>query len=91
MQVLVNLILVSTTDPGIIPRNDEKYSQEVVTTADGVKSRRVVLNGVQMKLKYCRICRIFRPPRSTHCAICDNCVEKYDHHCLWIGHCIALV
>lgn len=91
MQVLINLFLVSTTDPGIIPRNDQKYSQEAGTADGGTKSERVIVDGVEMKLKYCRICRIFRPPRSCHCAICDNCVERYDHHCPWIGQCIALV
>lgn len=91
MQVLINLFLVSTTDPGIIPKNDQKYSQEAGTADGGTKSKRVIVDGVEMKLKYCRICRIFRPPRSCHCAICDNCVERYDHHCPWIGQCIALV
>ncbi|XP_061336659.1 probable protein S-acyltransferase 1 [Gastrolobium bilobum] len=82
--VLINLVLVSTTDPGIIPRNDQESFE------DGTKSKKVIVNGVEVKLKYCRICKIFRPPRSCHCAICDNCVERYDHHCPWIGQCIAL-
>lgn len=90
MQVFINLILVSATDPGIIPRNDQANIEDV-GTSDGTRSKRVMINGVEMKLKYCRICKIFRPPRSCHCAVCDNCVEKFDHHCPWIGQCIALV
>ncbi|CAK7348975.1 unnamed protein product [Dovyalis caffra] len=88
--VLVNLFLVSTTDPGIIPRNDGSSIEETAGTSDGTRKKRVTVNGVEIKLKYCRICKIFRPPRSCHCAICDNCVEKFDHHCPWIGQCIAL-
>ncbi|KAK7324797.1 hypothetical protein VNO77_28644 [Canavalia gladiata] len=87
--VLVILIFASTTDPGIIPRNDQGTSEEA-GIKDGTKSKKVTVNGVEMKLKYCRVCRIFRPPRSCHCAICDNCVERYDHHCPWIGQCIGL-
>ncbi|KAE8075705.1 hypothetical protein FH972_014398 [Carpinus fangiana] len=87
--VLVNLILVSSIDPGIIPRNDQE-STEDVGISNGTRRRRVTINGVEKKLKYCRICKIYRPPRSCHCALCDNCVEKFDHHCPWIGQCIAL-
>ncbi|KAK1566578.1 hypothetical protein Q3G72_001592 [Acer saccharum] len=87
--VLVNLILVSANDPGIIPRNDQA-SVEEVGTSDGTRRKKITVNGVELKLKYCRICKIFRPPRSCHCAVCDNCVEKFDHHCPWIGQCIAL-
>ncbi|KAL9384772.1 hypothetical protein Peur_021782 [Populus x canadensis] len=88
--VLVTLFLVSTIDPGIIPRNDGSSIEETAGTSDGTRRKRVTVNGVELKLKYCRICKFFRPPRSCHCAICDNCVEKFDHHCPWIGQCIAL-
>ncbi|KAK8522734.1 hypothetical protein V6N12_056434 [Hibiscus sabdariffa] len=85
--VLVNLILVTAIDPGIIPRSTEQQSS---VEDIGSSSKKVSVNGVELKLKYCRICRIFRPPRSCHCAVCDNCVENFDHHCPWIGQCIAL-
>ncbi|XP_044502869.1 probable protein S-acyltransferase 7 [Mangifera indica] len=86
--VLVNLTLVTATDPGIIPRNDQA-SMEEVGTSNGARRKIVTINGVELRLKYCRICKIFRPPRSGHCVVCDNCVEKFDHHCPWIGQCIA--
>ena len=85
-QVVGNMIFVSTMDPGIIPRNEQACVDEV-----GTRKKSVKINGVELKLKFCRICKIFRPPRSCHCAVCDNCVEKFDHHCPWIGQCIGLV
>ncbi|CAL9088498.1 unnamed protein product [Musa acuminata var. zebrina] len=83
--VIVNLILASTRDPGIIPRNQVSNATDIIS-----RSRRVSVEGVSVKIKYCKICKIYRPPRSCHCVVCDNCVDRFDHHCPWIGQCIGL-
>ncbi|KAH0468948.1 hypothetical protein IEQ34_002180 [Dendrobium chrysotoxum] len=87
--VIVSLILASTRDPGIIPRNESSPSEDIAS-GSRVRSRRITIDGIEIKIKYCRICKIFRPPRSCHCPVCDNCVEKFDHHCPWLSQCVGL-
>ncbi|KAG8388113.1 hypothetical protein BUALT_Bualt02G0092000 [Buddleja alternifolia] len=100
LYVLVLLLLTSGRDPGIIPRNahpPEPESNEVSSMEFGPgqtprlpRIKEVVVNGITVKVKYCDTCMLYRPPRCSHCSICDNCVERFDHHCPWVGQCIGL-
>lgn len=92
--------MAATRDPGIIPRNSQA-ALSPSSVEDGAASsartappnRFLVVNGVEVRvrLKFCRTCKIHQPPRSHHCAVCDNCVDKFDQHCPWISQCVGLV
>lgn len=81
---MVTLLITAFTDPGIIPRNSCKRMTFIPKHQD------ICVDGRTVRLKLCQTCKIIRPPRAFHCPICDNCVERFDHHCPWIGTCIGL-
>jgi hypothetical protein len=39
--------------------------------------------------RYCRACRVWRPPRAAHCRECGWCVRRFDHHCGALGNCVG--
>jgi hypothetical protein len=38
----------------------------------------------------CPDCETVRTSRSRHCAICNRCIERFDHHCPWINNCVGV-
>jgi len=77
---LVSFLLAAATDPGIIPRSQPGETAEYPIQPLDIDGKPV---------KFCQTCRIYRPRRAKHCKFCDNCVEKFDHHCPWVGTCIG--
>ncbi|KAG7516569.1 palmitoyltransferase ZDHHC23-like [Solea senegalensis] len=41
------------------------------------------------KWSRCPVCNIVRPPRAGHCRTCGSCVQRLDHHCIWINSCVG--
>jgi len=86
---LIYLIKSSFTEPGIIKRNYKKSIVENMTTNYNKYSILHIKNGHLIKYIPCYTCNIIRPVRTSHCAECDNCTERFDHHCIWIGQCVG--
>ncbi|CAG5107860.1 Oidioi.mRNA.OKI2018_I69.chr1.g3521.t1.cds [Oikopleura dioica] len=83
---MVHFITASTMDPGIFPRVPP---EEVVEDDLMPLYKNININNVAVQMKWCSTCKFYRPPRSSHCSVCDNCVQDFDHHCPWLGNCIG--
>lgn len=86
---LVNLFMTAFMDPGIVPRRPDPSHGNPLSKQKPPSTQKVTINHIKQKLKFCDTCNLYRPPRSTHCSICDNCVDRFDHHCPWVGNCVG--
>ncbi|KAG6275624.1 hypothetical protein E4U48_002030 [Claviceps purpurea] len=97
---LSSFMHASASNPGILPRNlhrfpptdDDDDPLRLAPPRNGwilVRSAEPTTAAMEVPVKYCRTCNIWRPPRAHHCRLCDNCIEGHDHHCVWLNNCVG--
>ena len=78
---IISHILSIFLNPGI---PSFEYNNKI---KEGLKTKK--LN--ELDCSKCKICKLHYKliDKIGHCEKCDICYFGYDHHCIWIGHCIA--
>ncbi|XP_072329571.1 palmitoyltransferase ZDHHC5-B-like isoform X1 [Scyliorhinus torazame] len=78
-----SFIVTSFMDPGILQQGSH------ISMHERLDPKVVKVNGKIFCLKWCRVCQFYRPPRCSHCRLCNVCVEDFDHHCKWVNNCVG--
>ncbi|NXP18703.1 ZDHC4 palmitoyltransferase, partial [Scytalopus superciliaris] len=72
-------LLCSRANPGTITKSNHA-SLVKVYAYDGVMFQRGIV---------CPTCTVEKPARSKHCSVCGTCVQRFDHHCVWLNNCVG--
>ena len=98
-----SMLRTSLRDPGIIPKGLDREpdfesfavpvggDDDLTGTGMGQRPRlrHVRVREELVGSKWCETCQTYRPPRTSHCRLCDVCTEQTDHHCSFLNNCIG--
>lgn len=85
--LLGTLFRTASMDPGVLPRNPNPPTEYL--TGNLTRVQTADYRGHEIQVRYNETTHFYQPPRAHHCSINDNCYDKFDHHCPWIGTTIA--
>ncbi|KAG8080631.1 hypothetical protein GUJ93_ZPchr0007g4767 [Zizania palustris] len=88
-------LVVVFTDPGAVPENWRHSSEDdamdvnssIVSDNEGAFNWDATYPDSERQgsaPRYCSRCQNGKPPRCHHCSVCNRCVLKMDHHCVWV-------
>lgn len=84
--ILYHLLICICSDPGAL-----KTGSLELTEVEQQKQEEEAKNKVRIYTqRYCKTCKIMRPPKASHCHTCNHCVKGFDHHCFFVGNCIGI-
>ncbi|XP_043931685.1 palmitoyltransferase ZDHHC4 isoform X2 [Protopterus annectens] len=79
MVKMIFFVMCCVKDPGTVTKSSQGfplYSYDGVIYQEGIK---------------CATCNLIKPARSKHCRLCNRCIHRFDHHCVWVNNCIGAV
>ncbi|KAI9012845.1 DHHC palmitoyltransferase-domain-containing protein [Gaertneriomyces semiglobifer] len=91
--ILVNYFLGCRTDPGEVPSEYGRARDGEGRVPAAKRKSKKRLRGTSLEVttprRWCKKCKVYKPPRSHHCSMCNRCVLKMDHHCPWLNNCVG--
>lgn len=93
---VLSLVVVNLLDPGTVDPDDVAFIAELRNLPD---DKIIVHNDQQFSLsgdkgpedtfRWCHSCKIWKPNNVSHCSLCKRCFWRFDHHCYFVGNCVA--
>ena len=90
-------LCVQCSDPGIVSPfedfdvPDNFYKQLDLDPEEKLirKTDKIYQKSEFYTLRQCNTCMLTRPPKASHCRLCNHCVKGFDHHCNALNNCVG--